>query len=430
MRYQEGYIWRERGVWFGRWREDVLIDGKIVRKQKSRKLADCDDRYRTESDVRPLLDEILRPFNEGKMDARSTMPIVEYVDKNYLPFVRENHKPSTYNGYEKLWRKHLKPRVCGKIMRDFRTVDAANLFADIARSGLGRRSLQHTKSLLSGIFTLAKNQGILDGMNPVQDAMLSKKAKPPAETYATSSEDVLLLLSTFKRVQREASGTEEYRAALKTRAAIALVFFCGLRPGEARGANWEDYDGKRLTIRRSVWRTHVTAPKTAASAKPVPIVEPLRSILAELHQAEGSPASGSILRGFTLGRSLNLDMLARNFIRTTLTKCVVCRVPKAEHKAINHAFKQDPSLPEWHGWYSFRRGIATLTATITKDPMAAKGLLRHSSLITTANHYIKDVPEVTERAMEQVEKLFAGTMCSKRAVEGTEQQTASLEQVQ
>jgi hypothetical protein len=39
--------------------------------------------------------------------------------------------------------------------------------------------------------------------------------------------------------------------------------------------------------------------------------------------------------------------------------------------------------------------------------MAAKGLLRHSSVNTTLAHYIKDVPEVTKNAMTQVEALFA-----------------------
>ena len=31
--------------------------------------------------------------------------------------------------------------------------------------------------------------------------------------------------------------------SLKAKAAIGLCFFCGLRPGEARGAEWQDYDG-------------------------------------------------------------------------------------------------------------------------------------------------------------------------------------------
>jgi hypothetical protein len=61
---------------------------------------------------------------------------------------------------------------------------------------------------------------------------------------------------------------------------------------------------------------------------------------------------------------------------------------------------------EWHGYYAFRRGIATLTSSVVRDPMAAKGLLRHTSASTTLNHYIKDVPQVIENAMSLVEELF------------------------
>jgi len=50
---------------------------------------------------------------------------------------------------------------------------------------------------------------------------------------------------------------------------------------------------------------------------------------------------------------------------------------------------------------------------VEKDAMAAKGLLRHTSVITTQRHYIKEVPEVTLRAMEKVEAL-----CNDCATEG------------
>jgi len=61
---------------------------------------------------------------------------------------------------------------------------------------------------------------------------------------------------------------------------------------------------------------------------------------------------------------------------------------------------------EWQGFYSLRRGIATQLTAITRDPMAAKGLLRHSSVTTTLIHYIKDVPEITASGMARIEQLF------------------------
>jgi hypothetical protein len=62
----------------------------------------------------------------------------------------------------------LTPRLEKVILRDFRTVNAAILLADIHRTYyLGRTTLNHIKTLLSGVFTYAKNQGVLDGINPI-----------------------------------------------------------------------------------------------------------------------------------------------------------------------------------------------------------------------------------------------------------------------
>jgi integrase len=281
----------------------------------------------------------------------------------------------------------LCPRVGEIKLRDFKTVDAANMLTAFAAKGWGRRSLQHAKSLLSGIFTYAKNLGVLDGINPVQDTLIPRKAAAPAEMHATTPEEAIEILELLGRA-KELSAHQRVQAQV----AIGLVFFAGLRPGEARGVRWEDYNGKTLTVMQSVWRKHTTDPKTASAAKPVPVIEPLRELLEELRNAEGNPQIGPILRGVQNGKPLNLDMLASETIRPAIAN--------PENYAAN------AKRLTWHGYYAFRRGIATLASSISRDPMAAKGLLRHSSVNTTLTHYIKDVPEVTKNAMTQVEALF------------------------
>src|SRR5580698_1699128 len=105
-KHQTGYIWRVGSSWYGRWREDVIESGIVVRKQHSEKIADVSDRYRTKSDVRPLLEERLRPINEGRSRPESTLSVAAFVQDYYLPFVRENFKPSTVAGYSYLWAKY------------------------------------------------------------------------------------------------------------------------------------------------------------------------------------------------------------------------------------------------------------------------------------------------------------------------------------
>ncbi len=392
MRHQQGYIWldRRRKCWFGRWYEDQLqTDGTVKRVQQSRKLADYGDRYRTPSDVQPLMDDILQPLNAGRVDARSTATLSQFVESEDYKSHFRDLKASTQNGYTKLWKKHLKPRVGAIALRDFRTVNAANVFADLRAKGLGRRSLQHAKSLLSGIFTVAKSRGWYDGLNPVQGALIPKKANAPQETHATTPEEVLDMLDAL-------NGKPQARAA------VALMYFGGLRPGEARGVRWEDFQAHydhssdvfewRLTPRQSVWRTQVGTPKTEGSAKPVPVIDTLRVILSELREAEGNQQSGPILRGERCGRPLNLDNLARRDVKPTLKAAGI----------------------QWHGWYALRRGIGTQITAESRDPLAAKGMLRHESVATTEAHYIKDVPENTRNAMQGVEQRMR-KLVAKRA---------------
>jgi integrase len=379
MGRQTGCIFKNKNGqrWFARWRES----GKMY----FRDLAPVSDAYRTKKDVQPLLDDILRPINSGKTNPESNLSVAAYGDNHWLPWVRENCKPSTIAGYEFVWNSYLSPRLQATTLRDFRTFDAANILADLYRvGGHGRNTLKHAKGILSGIFTLARNQGVLDTPNPVQGTMIPKKAAAPKQTHAASLQEVTEMLNAIETAQIEGTVVPK-EDRLKVRAAIALQFFAGLRPGEARGARWENYRGKTLAVTHSMWQTHITTPKTEASAMSVPIIEPLRSILADLRERDGNPATGPILRGSS-GAALNLDNAARRIVRPLL-------------KAANM---------EWHGWYSLRRGVATTLTSLSRDSgQSSKGLLRHTSLATTQRHYIKDVPENTLTAMNQLEQLFS-----------------------
>ncbi len=373
---QRGYLFKKNGSWFLRYRDDFLVGGMVVRKQVCKRLAPVSDRYRTERDLRELVDEILRPINSGKARPATTMSVSEVAEENWLPWVRENCKPSTVAGYEVLWRTYLKPFLPKISLRDFRTVDACNLLAEIHRQKrLGRSTLSHCKSRISGVFTLARNQGALDGLNPICGSMLPKKASAPTPTHATTFAEVKAILDALEKAGETTA-----------RAAVALTFFAALRPGEARGLRWEDFDGQRLCISRSIWHTHTTTPKTVNSASSVPVIETLRVILEEVRAADQNPSQGPILRGPSRVAA-NLDNLSKRVMTPVLKTAGIT----------------------WRGFYSVRRGVATILTGLSKDNgLASKGLLRHTNLATTTRHYLKDIPETTLNAMQLLEELFNG----------------------
>jgi integrase len=218
----------------------------------------------------------------------------------------------------------------------------------------------------------------------VQDAGIPRAAAASNPTHAYSADEVFAMLDALH-------GT--------ARTAVALMYFCGLRPGEARAVRWEDYDGKSLRIHASMWRDKTTTPKTAESVAPVPVAETLREILAETRRE-----SGFILAS-PLGRPIDLHNTAFRVIRPALARCGQCGDPANGHEAQNHQFKK---LPAWRGWYGLRRGLATLATSIDSN-LAAKSLLRHSNVHTTEQYYIKSVPADAIRAVEKMDALFQKT---------------------
>jgi integrase len=396
-KHQTGYIWRVGKSWFGRWYENQLVDGVMVRRQHSEKLCEYSDRYRSKKDVKPLLAEKLAPVNDGRQSAESTQTIVKYFEDVFLPYADAELKPSTSHGYRGLFRMYLKPHLGKVTLRDFTCGKACRLLADIhAEKKLSTKSLRHCKGLLQTVFTHAKRMDVLAGENPVKDATWPEGpngAKPANKTHAYTVQEMTLMLNAL-------SGT--------AKAALGLMYFCALRPGEARGVKWSDYDeAKRiLNVKRSVWRRHETLPKTEESSAPVPVNNALSEILSEL------PRASEYILATPQGRPIDLHNLAARMIVPALEGCVDCSAcgkPESEHANVEHEFER----LQWRGFYALRRGMGTALANVD-TPMAAKSALRHSNMATTLAHYVKSVDASAIRGLDKVSALFDNEIGSGR----------------
>jgi integrase len=319
------------------------------------------------------LEDRLRPLNENRVTAESTLSVTQYLNEHFLPYAKAKLKPSTSHGYAGLSKMYVAPRVAKISLRDFRPVDGTRLLEEIYRDhNLSKKSLRHCKGLLSSVFSHAIAEGVLDGLNPVIGSRIPVEADGPAESHAYTSAEFSAMLDVLP-------GTAKL--------AVALMGFCALRPGEARASRWEDYDGRTLRITPSLWRTIVGTPKTKDSEGAVPIPPALAEILRE------SRRESDYILASPLGKPIDLHNLAARVIVPTLSRCVECGKP--EHTANGHEHR--PTV-KWIGFYGLRRGAATfITSAVTV--LAAKSLLRHKNISTTQQHYVKS---------DQLEALRAG----------------------
>jgi hypothetical protein len=346
---QKGHIFKARGWWYLRFREPVNENGTIVRRQKAVQLAEVGGAYRRKSDLSDLVREKLDAVCAAEKTPRSSDSFVTYVEGTYLPFVKRTMKPSTHRAYETYWRRYLEPRVGKYSLRDFTVAIVAGLLKDIASMHtLNTDTVGKIRSILSGIFSYAISEGHFPARskmdNPACGARIPEKATEPKPTVAASRDEVKAILARLNE--------EGLRLA---RAAVALIAYTGIRPGECRGLQWQDWDraAEQLHIVRSVWHTHETKPKTEQSVRFVTVTPELRSILLDLWDSQGSPISGYLLAREN-GERVNLDNESKRVITPALNCCAVCKESEsAEHEG--HDYKRDESLPVWHGWYSLRR---------------------------------------------------------------------------
>jgi integrase len=323
--------------------------------------------------------------------AERIVTVADFVERVYLPWVQQHKRPSTAKGYRDIWEDHLKP-LCGKLwLRETRTFHVQNWLNAIGSGSLARNTLKHVKSVVSGVFTLAKQLGYFDGVNPVQDTRVNPAAAEPQETYAYDLEEINAILAQLS----EPAAT-----------VFAVASFMGLRHGELQGLLWEDYHDGELYVSRSIWNGHVGEPKTRKSKAGIPVIRHLADRL-ELHRlCSGNPPDGPIFRN-TLGKPLDLHNVVNRAIVPALNRCATCLKPQTAHLGANHDYVRDGSLPEWHGWHAARRGLGSNLHRLGVPDLTIQRILRHSNVAITQAYYIKTADADVQAAMAMLESRIS-----------------------
>jgi len=389
-RQQKGTIVQISNRWFVRFYERRNIGGTIVKKRVSHLLGTVTTRgKRPPADMVDEARKFLGTINSGQLPAERILTIGAFADSVYLPWVEKYQRPSTLKGYRQVWKQHLKPHCEKTWLKDVRTYNVQGWLNAIARNGkLSRNSLKRIQSILSGMFSLAKQLGYYDGVNPAQDTRVDPSAPEPAETYAYTLEEVKVLLDLLPE---------------PAASAFAVAAFMGLRIGEIEALEWRDFHDGEMHVSRSIWNGHVGAPKTRTSAAPVPVIRQLAERL-EMHRMRSkNPQTGPIFAN-ELSKPMNMNNLLTRVIVHVLNRCAHCGLSKGRpHVKADHVYLRDARLPQWHGWHAARRGLGSNLYRLGVPPMVIQRILRHSNVSTTANYYIKTVAADVHDAMAKLE---------------------------
>src|SRR5258708_23516432 len=173
LRYQNGLLYQPHGSWYVRYRQRISTeDGSGNLNHTSKHLGRCKD-FRNISDVELCRAAFMQTVNRDRLSANPRITLTAFVEGAYLPWTKEEHRASTSKGHHEIWINHIRDHVGKLHLREFRTVDASRMLRAIAKANdLTATTVQHIKSVLSTIFTYAKNEGAFDGANPVDGVFI------------------------------------------------------------------------------------------------------------------------------------------------------------------------------------------------------------------------------------------------------------------
>lgn len=299
------------------------------------------------------------------------------VVASWWDHTRSRLRPTTQHQYRRIVDKFLLPALAGKKMTAITPAVVEAVILTI-QAEHGPRSAQYAKSVLHQILTKAVREGSL-ARNPLDGWRLRRPASPE--------------IRVLDAVQRQRFAQH----ALQTPWAgplLLLLLATGLRPSEAQGLYWTDWDATRNTIFVRYAAERVNGiwirrdPKTPHARRQVPLPDWMVPVL-DAHRAflHTKPWGVTCPWMFPSRRGLPLNLV--NW--------------KAWHWA---AFKEAAQLPADFRIYDLRHTHATMLLEAGVHPRVVAERLGHASVNITLNTYSHVLPHLQQAAVEALNQAI------------------------
>lgn len=309
----------------------------------------------------------------------------EWYRVRKAPFV----SASTRNNYRTALNKHLFPVFGERNLRAIRPVELQDFVNDY--EGKSKSLITNIIGTLRAVFSSAKQDNLVR-TNPAED-LRRPKAAPKEERRALTEAERQRLLPLF--------ASHEHGLYL------AMMYYTGMRPGEARGLQWSDIDwsANLIHVQRDIdyasgGRALVGELKTAASERYIPIAAPLRELLQSARQMPGAfifpGRNGAPLASVTARRMWLRLMVAAGLADPIPEDEPTCYGPgdiRGQYRA-----RITP--------HTMRHNFITMCWEVGMDIMLTMKLVGHTDYETTRNIYTHLSRTHLDNAQHQLNSMF------------------------
>lgn len=203
--------------------------------------------YRTRREAEVARAKIVGEVHEGSYTEPVKLTFGDWVSDRWLPTMRTQVKPSTFESYSRNARQHVLPRIGGRQLREIGPGQLNTLYADLlehgrqnGEGGLSPKTVRYIHTIVHKALADARDAGLV-ALN------VAERAKPPRPRAMAPTE-----LRFWKPAEMRTF--LDLVAAHRLVAAWHVSAMTGMRRGEVLGLRWADVDlnAARVHVRQAL----------------------------------------------------------------------------------------------------------------------------------------------------------------------------------
>ena len=328
----------------------------------------------SKKDAQALLNKLLREKDMGTLTESSRMSLNDYLDHWLETAIKPRVRTRTYEDYKGIARRYIRAPLGDKMLTQITPVNLQKVYSDLSGRGLAPRTVRYCHTVLHN----ALGQAVKWRMIPQNPALyVDLPRKQHREMHAMTEAEAGRFLA--------AAASEENHAL------FALLLTTGLRPSEALGLKWSDFDPRNKTLSVARVVTHPVgggwafeAPKTAKSRRSFEVPGGLAPILAE-HRTKPSENPHNLIFPNLNGDPLHIQNVSRVVYKRILRRA---------------------GLAESFRLYDLRHTCATLLLLAGVHPKVVSDRLGHSSISETMDTYSHVIPGMQREASDKLDTML------------------------
>lgn len=337
----------------------------------------------TKRDAQKYLTASLRDKDLGVFVEPANMPLNDYLDKWLETAAKPRVAPPTFNNYEYLLKRYIRPTLGGRKLSDVKPLDVQKIYKAMTDGGLSPRTVRYTHTVLSSALKQAVKWGML-ARNPCEAVELPRMVRNEMQAFSPAQAQKFL----------EAAKDDKHGIV------FAFALATGMRPEEYLALRWSDVDLEKgtATVQRTlIWRKgggwYFGEPKTKQSRRTMPL-----------------PAS--LVRDLILHRRTQTEYrfgLGATYQNNELCFATETGTPLHLRNLFHRHFSKildRAALPASFRLYDLRHSCATLLLAVGENPKVVSERLGHASIVLTLDTYSHVLPDMQKGASDKLEAVL------------------------